>query len=251
MEKVISYKGFDTELKCRGFQFEIGGSYQHEGHVQACRSGFHACEHPLDVFGYYAPAHSRFAIVEQSGELDRHDDDTKIASAEITIKAEISVPQMIEAAVKWVFDRADWKKGNSVKADGAGASATGDRGAASATGDRGAASATGYSGAASATGDSGAASATGDSGAASATGYSGAASATGYSGAASATGSKSVAIATGWNGKAKASKGSALFLCHRDEDDEILHVFAGIAGRDGVKPDTWYSLDESGNLAEV
>ncbi|MCY1283877.1 hypothetical protein D9M69_414170 [compost metagenome] len=68
-EIVIAYKGFDKNLQCRGYQFEIGGTYGHEGKVEACASGFHACEYPLDVLGYYAPAGSRFALIEQSGDI--------------------------------------------------------------------------------------------------------------------------------------------------------------------------------------
>ena len=170
-ETIIAYKGFDKNFQCRGFQYEVGKTYEHSGNIEICASGFHACEHPLDVFGYYPPTLSQFAEVVQSGPIARHNADTKLVSAKIEIKAEINLSLMIERAVKWVFDRA--------KPEGAGSHATGDRGAASATG---------YSGAASATGDRGAASATGNRGAASATGNRGAASATGDSGAASATG---------------------------------------------------------------
>ena len=143
---ITTYKGFDKDLKCRGFQYAIGQTYQHDGKVAACNAGFHACEHPLNVFSYYPPAGSRFAIVEQSGDLSRHGDDTKVASRSITIKAEIDIPGLIRAAIEYTFKRA-----NPV-GPGSPASATGDQGAASATGDQGAASATGYYGAASATG---------------------------------------------------------------------------------------------------
>ena len=215
-ETIECVKGFDADFRCRGFQYEVGGFYRHEGKVEACASGFHACEHPLDVFNYYEPATSRFAVVTMGGETQRHDVDTKIASAEITIKAEIGLPEVIDRAIRYVFARATPENREH---------------------------ATGYSGAASATGDRGAASATGDRGAASATGDSGAASATGDRGAASATGDHSVAMASGWNGKAMAAEGCAIFLAERDnETDAILHVFAGIAGRDGIEPDTFYTL---------
>ena len=240
-ESVVSYKGFDQNLKCRDFQFEVGKTYTHEGDVEACKSGFHACEYPLDAFGYYPPAGSRFALVEQSGDLSRHGDDSKIASRSISIKAELTLPGIIKAAMEYTFSRST-PEGEVATGDRGAASATGGRGAASATGDCGAASATGDQGAASATGDRGAASATGYQGAASATGDCGAASATGYQGAASATGYQGAAMAAGWRGKAQGADGCALFLVERSDDDKIIAVWAGIAGRDGIKPMTWYTL---------
>ncbi|MBT9467197.1 MAG: hypothetical protein IV113_24530, partial [Hydrogenophaga sp.] len=134
---ITAYKGFGPGWKCRDFQYEVGKSYEHSGPVGACKGGFHACEHPLNVFDYYPPAGNRFALVEQSGDLSRHGDDTKVASRHITIKAELSLGDLVKAAVEYTFARAE---------------PTGYQGAASATGDQGAASATGYQGAASATG---------------------------------------------------------------------------------------------------
>ena len=221
---IIAYKGFGSDWKCRGHQYAVGETYEHDGPVVACESGFHACTHPLDVFGYYPPARSRFALVEVSSDTATHSADSKIAAARITIKAEIQLGDMIEAAVKTVFDGAKSVAGAIAKGRAEHASATGDWGAASATGHRGAASVTGYSGAASATG------------------YRGAASATGHSGDASATGEHSVALAAGWKSRAQAAAGCALFLVERNDDDEITAVFSAIAGRDGIKPMTWYSL---------
>jgi hypothetical protein len=237
-EKIVAYKAFGADMTCRGFRYEIGQTYECEGEIAPCRNGFHACERPIDVFGYY-PTSSRFAEVLCEDRITRYGD--KLVCAKITVTAEIGLSDMIERTVRHVMGAANWIKGKS---------ATGSRGAASATGDGGAASATGDGGAASATGSRGAASATGSRGAASATGYSGAASATGSRGAASATGYASLAIAGGRNAKARASEGSAIFLVERDQDWSIVAVFAAIAGRDGIKPDTWYSL-EGGEPVEV
>src|SRR5690625_2231479 len=131
------------------------------------------------------------------------------------------------------------------------ATATNYRGEASAVGNRAAATATGDRGEATATGDQGAATATGNWGAASATGDQGAATATGNWGAASATGDRGVAVATGAGSKARAADGSALILVHRNDDYEIVGIVSAIAGRDGVKPNVWYTLDEAGGLVEV
>jgi hypothetical protein len=196
---VISYKGFDKNWRCRGFQYEVGKSYTHDGDIKACRSGFHACEYPLDVFNYYPPAQNRFAVVEQAGELHREGRDSKVTSETISIVAEVSIAELISAAIEYTKSRCKPVDENSPT------SATGDQGAASATGYQGAASATGALGAASATGHQGAASATGHQGAASATGYQGAASATGALGAASATGHQGAASATGYQGAASAT----------------------------------------------
>ena len=138
----MNYKGMDKDMRCRGFQYEVGKEYETDK-AEVCECGFHACEYPLDVFNYYPPSGSRFFEVEQSGELSRSDDSSKVASSKIKIGAEISISGLVKAAIEYTRER-------PVKEEGA--SATGYQGAASATGDRGAASATGYRGAASATG---------------------------------------------------------------------------------------------------
>ena len=99
----MSYKGFDKNLQCRDFQFEIGKTYTHEGTVSVCHSGFHACENPWDVLSYYNIVDSRFCVVEQSGEIQTHDVDSKIASASITISAELTLPEFIKACVDWLL----------------------------------------------------------------------------------------------------------------------------------------------------
>ena len=100
---MISYKGFDKDLSCLGFQFEIGKTYTHEGPVVVCDSGFHACENPWDVLSYYPFTDSRFCVVEQSGEIQRHGDDSKIASASITISTELKLPEFVKTCVNWLI----------------------------------------------------------------------------------------------------------------------------------------------------
>ena len=220
---VVAYKGFDLALKCRDHQFEVGKTYSHEGNVEACKSGFHACEYPLDVFEYYAPAQSRYAIVEQSGILAHHERDSKIASSVITIKAELSLHDLIKAAIDYTFARAQKVEGSTSRGVGKCASSTGDYGAASSTGEHGAASSTGVQGAASSTG---------------------------RRGAASSTGRQGAAMASGYEGRVMGSDGNALFLVERDTDYVIVAVWAGIVGRDGIKPHVWYVL-KNGKPVEV
>ncbi|HEJ1718326.1 TPA: hypothetical protein SLV25_005757 [Pseudomonas aeruginosa] len=229
-EIVTAYKGFKQDLTCRGYQFEIGGTYKHEGEVEACASGFHSCEYPFDVFGYYAPGDSRFAIVKASGQLSRHDDDSKIASATLVVEAEISMPTMISRAIDWIMARLDNSVEQTVVGDTA--SNTGDYSAASNTGNRSAASNTGDYSAASNTGDYSAASNTGD-----------------YS-AAEVSGKESVAASLGIEGRARASAGSAIVLCHRDDEGRLIHIRASKVGENGVEPDTWYQLNAEGEFVE-
>jgi hypothetical protein len=268
-EVVISVKGFGLDWKCRDFQFEVGKTYEIDGEIKACERGFHAIEgHPLEVFAYYAPATSRYAIVRQSGALSREADDSKVASAKITIEAELEVPELVKRTWDWVWSRAKLEDGSSATgaqgaasatgfrggatatgAQGA-ASATGFRGGATATGEQGGATATGYQGAASATGFRGGATATGAQGAASATGFRGGATATGEQGGASATGDQGAAMSSGRNGKAMGADGCAIFLVYRDDDWSIVHAWAGIVGKDGIKPGQFYTLDADGKPVE-
>src|SRR5574337_1052971 len=240
-EVVVAYKGFDANLVCnptgeKPFQYAIGETYHHNGEVVRCaEGGFHACENPIEVFGYYAPAGSRYCLVEASGAVDRDSDDTKIACGAITIKAELKLPELIIRAIDWVTARIDKSSeqtlvgntatnaGNRSAASNPGdysaASNTGYQSAASNTGDYSAASNAGYQSAASNTGDysaasnagyQSAASNTGDQSAAINTGDYSAASNAGYQSAASVAGAHSVAISSGIGGKARASAGSAV-----------------------------------------
>nr|SAY43466.1 Uncharacterised protein [Serratia marcescens] len=322
--QITTYKGFKQDLTCRGFQFEMGKTFEHKGKVEACSGGFHSCEYPLDCFSYYPPAESRYAETIATGKVDREDSgDSKIASATITIKAEISMHQMVTRAIEWIWSKVDRSleqtntgyqsaasntgnrsaasntgyqsaasnTGNRSAASNTGdysaasntgyqsaasntgyqsaasntgdysaasntgnrsaASNTGDYSAASNTGDRSAASNTGDYSAASNTGDRSAASNTGDYSAASNTGYQSAASNTGDYSAAEVSGSHSVAAAFGIEGKARASENSALVLCYRNEEGELIHIRASKVGENGIKPNTWYTLNENGQFEEI
>ena len=134
------YKGFDKDMKCRGFQYEEGKTYEEEK-AELCNTGFHACEDPLDIFGYYPPADSKYHEVElEEITEERSEEDTKICGRRITIGAEIGIPGIVKAHVEYV--KANVKK--AVEAGDAKAVAVGDEEAASA-GYRGSASSFGKS----------------------------------------------------------------------------------------------------------
>ena len=243
-EVIKSYKGFNKNMTCRGFQYEEGKEYEEEI-VEVCDHGFHVCEYPLDCLNYYYPNESVYHEVEQSGEIQKHNDDTKVASTKIKIGAEISIAGLVKAAIEYTVKR--------VKKD---AESDEKHGASSATGDYGASSATG---------DCGASSATGDYGASSATGNCGASSATGYKGASSAEYKDAVAVAWGYKSKAKGVIGSFLVFADweytgseddptYDRDNQSAWDLNGakMVKVDGeiIKPDTWYTI-ENGEIAEV
>nr|UVY40564.1 MAG: hypothetical protein [Bacteriophage sp.] len=197
-----AFKGFNKDLTCRGYQYEEGKEF-HTERAECCDTGFHACEYPLDCFGYYDPAHSVFHEVELSGEMDKSRDNTKVCATDIKIGARLSIAGLVKMAIDFTMSKVNKEAGSDERHGFA--SATGDYGASSATGNYGASSATGYKGASSATGNYGASSATGNYGASSATGNCGASSATGDYGASSATGNCGASSATGYKGASSVS----------------------------------------------
>ena len=100
--KIITYKGFDKDFKCRGFQYEVGNTYETDDDIACCKRGFHACESPMEVFDYYDMLTSRFAEVEQSGKIDKEADSTKTCSSRIKIKAELKLADIINLGVEWL-----------------------------------------------------------------------------------------------------------------------------------------------------
>ena len=188
-KEIIAYKGFNQDWTCLGYQYEVGKTYEHRGDVKACNSGFHACEYPLDVLSYYSPAVSKFAVVKMSGETSKDSDDTKIASAKITIETEINLPEMVKKAVEWIKGKVDW--------DAAKVSNTGDWSAATNTGYRSAATNTGDWSVATNTSSRSAATDTGNRSVATNTGNRSVATNTGDLSVATNTGDLSVATNTG------------------------------------------------------
>ena len=207
-KEIIAYKGFNQDWTCRGYQYEVGKTYVHKGDVKAYGSGFHAYEYPLDVLSYYSPAVSKFAVVKMSGETSKDSDDTKIASAKITIETEINLPEMVKKAVEWIKGKVDWDAAKvSNTGDLSVATNTGYRSAATNTGDwsvatntssRSAATDTGNRSVATNTGNRSVATNTGDWSVATNTGDLSVATNTGDWSVATNTGNRSVATNTGY-----------------------------------------------------
>ena len=268
-----AFKGFNKDLTCRGYQYEEGKEF-HTERAECCDTGFHACEYPLDCFGYYDPAHSVFHEVELSGEMDKSRDNTKVCATDIKIGARLSIAGLVKMAIDFTMSKVNKEAGSDERHGFA--SATGDYGASSATGNYGASSATGDYGASSATGNCGASSATGYKGASSATGYKGASSATGNCGASSATGYKGassvsdptgVAVAWGHEARAKGCKGAHLILSdwkyvgarysdgdymdpYDKESWELTGAKMVVVDGENIKEDTYYRCIE-GEIVEV
>ena len=209
-----AYKGFDENLKCKDFQYEIGKTYE-EPEAKLCEKGFHACEFPLDIFGYYPPSCSRFAEVELDDVFDEKSGDSKRFGKKIRVKAEIGIAGIVKASVDYIKEHA-----TSVHDE------------------------TGYCSAATNTGYYSAATNTGDRSAATNTGYCSAATNAGKDGVASSLGIK---------GKAKGSLGCWLVLAEwKKVNDEWRRTDVQCRRVDGetIKANTFYRL-ENGEFVEV
>lgn len=206
METIKGFKGFDKNLKCRNYQYEVGQDFEETGNIKACSNGFHFCENPADIFSYYPPSDSgnlnRYCEVEGTGKIDKDSGDSKIACSKIHISAEIGIKGLINAWVKFILDKVNW--------DDSKATNTGDQSAATNTGDRSAATNTGYRS------------------------------------AAIVDGKDSIAIVTGKDSKAKGVLGCWIVLTERGNWDgetyPILSVQAFKVDGKSIKEDTFYKL---------
>ena len=130
------YKGFDKNLKCRDFQYEIGKTYE-EPTAELCEKGFHACEYPLDVFGYYAPGDmSRYCEVDLDDVSDKKSNvDSKRCGKKIAVKAEIGIAGLVKAAVDFVMENIKDENKEANTGNYSASTNTGNRSASTNTGD--------------------------------------------------------------------------------------------------------------------
>ena len=252
-EKVIkSYKGFNKDMQCRGFQYEVGKEYDMDGEIKCCNLGFHACKSPLEVWDYYDMLNSRFAEVEQSGKIDEEEKSTKVCSSHIKIKAELKLADIINIGVEWLKDITSPSK---VKTDGV-LNDNGDR--KKQIGSSGDSAKIGSSGDYAQIGSSGYSAQIGSSGDYAQIGSSGDSAKIGSSGdyaQIDSTGEDSVIMCAGSNSKAKAKVGSWITLAEwkwSDEKNRNVPVCVKTEYVDGenIKADTWYQL-KNGKFVEV
>ena len=232
------FKGFDKDLKCRDFQYEIGKEYTEEK-ADICNCGFHACEFPMDVFGYYPPSDSRYCEVDLEENGQKSSDDSKRVGKKISVKAEIGIAGIIKAGVEYIKEQVNWEDDKATN--------TGDQSAATNTGNRSAATNTGNQSAATNTGNRSAATNTGYQSAATNTGNWSAATNTGYQSAAIVEGKESIALATGINSKAKGKIGCFIVLAEWKEinyEYHIVDVKSAKVDGENIKEDTFYTLKD-------
>ena len=222
---ITSYKGFDKNMECRGFKYEVGKEYEMDGEIKCCNRGFHACKSPIEVWDYYDMLNSRFAEVEQSGKIDEEEKSTKICSSRIKIKAELKLADIINIGVEWLKDITSPSK---IKEDGV----LNDNGYR-----RKQIGSSGNSAKIGSSGDSAKIGSSGD------------------SAQIDSTGEDSVIMCAGNESKAKAKVGSWITLAEwkwSDEKNRNVPVCVKTEYVDGenIKADTWYQL-KNGKFVEV
>ena len=240
---ITSYKGFDKNMQCRGFQYEVGKEYEMDGEIKCCNRGFHACKSPIEVWDYYDMLNSRYADVEQSGKIEEEENSTKVCSSRIKIKAELKLADIINIGVEWLKDITSPSK---VKADGV-LNDNGDRNKQiGSSGDSAKIGSSGYSAQIDSSGDSAQIGSSGD--------YAKIDSSGDYA-KINSTGEDSVIMCAGNSSIAKAKVGSWITLAEWKWSDEKNHnvpvcVKTEYVDGENIKADTWYQL-KNGKFVEV
>ena len=267
---ITSYKAFDKNMKCRGFQYEVGKEYEMDGEIKCCNRGFHACKSPIEVWAYYDMLNSRFAEVEQSGKIDKEEKSTKVCSSHIKIKAELKLADIINVGVEWLKDITSPSK---IKTDGvlndngdrnkkigssdyyAKIASSGDYAQIGSLGDYAQIGSSGYSAQIGSSGDYAQIGSSGNYAQIGSSGDSAKIASSGYSAKIDSTGEDSVIMCAGNSSKAKAKVGSWITLAEwewSDEKERHVPVCVKTEYVDGenIKADTWYQL-KNGKFVEV
>ena len=250
---ITSYKGFDKNMQCRGFLYEVGKEYEMDGEIKCCNRGFHACKSPIEVWDYYDLINSRFAEVEQSGKIDEEEKSTKVCSSHIKIKAELKLADIINIGVEWLKDITSPSK---VKADGAlndnggrkkQIGSSGYYAQIGSSGDYAQIGSSGDSAKIGSSGDSAKIGSSGDYAQIGSSGYSAKIGSSGDYAQIDSTGEDSVIMCAGNSSRAKAKVGSWITLAEwkwSDEKKRNVPVYVKTEYVDGenIKADTWYQL---------
>ena len=250
--KIIAYKGFDRNFKCRDFQYEVGKEYEMNGEIECCKRGFHACKSPMEVWDHYDMLNSRFAEVEQSGKIEEEENSTKVCSSCIKIKAELKLTDIINIGIEWLNDITSPSK---IKADCA---LNDNKESRKQIGSSGYSAKIGSSGDYAQIGSSGDYAKIGSSGGSAQIGSSGGSAQIGSSGDSAqidSVGEDSVIMCAGNKSKAKAKIGSWITLSEWRWDGTKrcnipICVKTEFVDGEKIKPDTWYKLI-NGEFKEV
>jgi hypothetical protein len=250
------FKGFDKDMKCRGFQYAENQEFKEDVKPSLCNRGLHFCESPLDVFDYYSPAdNNQFAEVESLGVTET--ENNKSVTNHLSVGAKIGIFGLAKAHVELVMSKitntkieanTGYRSASTNTGDRSASTNTGDYSASTNTGDQSASTNTGYRSASTNTGDYSASTNTGNYSASTNTGdysastntgnysastntgYRSASTNTGYRSASTNTGNYSastntgkygIACALGYKSKAKATSGAIVIIDWRYKDNEI------------------------------
>ena len=250
---ITSYKGFDKNMECRGFKYEVGKEYEMDGEIKCCNRGFHACKYPIEVWDYYDMLNSRFAEVEQSGKIDEEEKSTKICSSRIKIKAELKLADIINIGVEWLKDITSPSK---IKEDGVlndngyrrkQIGSSGDSAQIGSSGYYAQICSSGYSAQIGSSGDYAKIGSSGDYAQIGSSGYYAKIGSSGDYAQIDSTGEDSVIMCAGNESKAKAKVGSWITLAEwkwSDEKNRNVPVCVKTEYVDGenIKANTWYQL---------
>ena len=279
-EKNIAYKAFDKNMQCRGFQFEVGAHYEHNEKVEPCKSGFHACKNPLDVWNYY-PINSRYAIVEIAGDVVDSGSDSKVACSNISIVQEITLTELINHSVKYMLNEcydklAGYNSKLAASGDYSKLAASGDYSKLAASGDYSKLAASGHNNTLAASGNYSKLAASGDYSKLAASGHNNTLAASGHNSklaasgdysklAASGDGSKlaasghnstlaasgknSICMAAGYASTARVGENGVIVLPYYD--GIRMRVAVGYVGENGIEPNVEYKVNNNGIFEKV
>ena len=95
--EVMGYKVFNSDWTCRGFQYEVGKTYELKGKAVPCESGFHFCKVAVDCFNYYTfDPDNKVAIVKGYSVVEQGD---KCCAGKIEIVEEVTWEKLLTTGI--------------------------------------------------------------------------------------------------------------------------------------------------------